>query len=106
MAQLILAGCLAYACRTGQAFCNGAFVVVDEFDGLQHRLFDMLQEVPGAAPRISSHLHELLEGQPEQWGLDIPQTSWEGGHDTAQATTLLFCKMVLNGLPVLFLKSL
>jgi len=103
-AQLLLSGVLAWASRTGQSFCNGAFVLVDEFDGLKHPIFTMLQKSPGAAPRISSHLHNLNSGQPEQWGVDVPPTSWEGKNELAHATTLLFCRMVLNERPLLFLK--
>jgi len=96
----LLLGCLDHSSKTKQLFTNGTYMLVDP----GHVMFEMLVASPASYARSSSHLVKIPPKQPQQWGLDTPTIVWRVGKEEVRARTLLFCKLVLNGTPLLFLK--
>jgi len=95
---------VSYAERTSQLFTGGTFIIHDVVDGFPRNLFQRLRNHPDTYLRISSHLHDLPEGQPTQFGIDIPEIYWTVGEAQVVARTVLFCSLEVEGEPYLFYK--
>lgn len=110
---------LKFAKSTGQAFASGAFLVHDSFQDEDHALFNILHSDPARYARVSRHLqnvappHAWFSRKPLLYGIDIDEISYEvlpktqsECMDTVEVNkrSIMFCKLNLNGRPLLYIK--
>eukprot|EP00656_Telonema_subtile_P014308 TRINITY_DN17317_c0_g1_i1.p1 TRINITY_DN17317_c0_g1~~TRINITY_DN17317_c0_g1_i1.p1 ORF type:complete len:351 (+),score=113.79 TRINITY_DN17317_c0_g1_i1:172-1224(+) len=119
LARGVLRALLKFAKSTGQAFASGAFVVHDQFEGVDHALFNVLCRDLDVYPRVSKHVQNVNPSgswfvkRPLLYGMDTGEIEYEVLPKTHSLSmepfpvvkqSILFCKLVLNGRPVLYIK--